>query len=248
MRMQLHSSFPPGADVNVRNKRGRTALWKACLVNSEACAGKLIEFGAEVNAGCNYGYRPIHAAAQSDAGSDLLSLLLANGANLEDSQNTFGRTPLTRAISFDNPRTCKYLLECGANPLHEDREGVTPLFEVIVKNSHDCLELLLSLKVDYLYRSRNQTLLHVAAMRGDGRTFEILAKAQLNGLEINARDNNFKTARQLFAARPGVPPDTDASFESLIRSLTSTRMEAGHREEESSDEEDFVDALEYVRD
>ncbi|KAL4938924.1 ankyrin repeat-containing domain protein [Aspergillus oleicola] len=115
-----------GAGVNVHNKRGRTVLCKACLVNSEACAGKLIELGAGVNAGCDYGYRPIHAAAQSDAGGDLLSLLLANGADLEDSQNTFGRTPLTRAISFDSSRTCKYFLKCGANPLHEYREGVTP--------------------------------------------------------------------------------------------------------------------------
>ncbi|KAL4933457.1 ankyrin repeat domain-containing protein [Aspergillus undulatus] len=235
-----------GADVRIRNKRGRTALWEACLINSEACAEKLITFGADVNAGCKYGHRPIHDAAQSNAGGDLLSLLLANGANLEDSENTFGRTPLARAIAFDSARTCKYLLKRGANAHRQVREGSTPFFEAIVKNSHDCLKLLLEWGVDYLHKSRNQTLLHVAAMRGDGRTFEILSRARLTRLDVNAKENRSMTARQLFAARSGVPPDTAASFECLLRSLTETESTGGHPGEASSDEEDFFDALEYA--
>jgi len=237
-----------GADVNIRNKRGRTALWKACLINSEACAEKLITFGADVNAGCKYGYRPIHAAAQCDATRTLLSLLLSNGAGMEDSRNTFGRTPLARAVSFNSARSCKYLLEHDANINHPDREGDPPLFEAVIKNSHDCLELLMSWDANYLHiKAGDQTLLHVAAMRGDKRTFEILAAVNLKGLNASAKDTNSMTARQLFAARSGVPRDTITSFECFLESLTRATGGTGeHTEHESSDEENFVDALEYV--
>ncbi|EFQ99067.1 ankyrin repeat domain-containing protein 44 [Nannizzia gypsea CBS 118893] len=228
-----------GADFTIRNKRGKTALWKACLNNAYASAVQLLAFGADVNAGSNYGYMPIHGAAKSNASDELLSLLLEHGAELDDARNSFDRTPLNRAISCDIAQSCAFLLDRGANINRLNREGDTPIFEGVKKNAHACLELLISRGAEYHHVRVKQTVLHVAAMRGDRRTFEILMAAEIEGVDVNARDGEGMTARGLFARRVGVPAETIAAFNHLLVSLNPKGIE-------ESDEEKFSDAVEYL--
>lgn len=239
-----------GAIVDTRDSKGKTALTKACIVGSEACVEKLLAFGADVNAGDKYDYRPIHFAVQSNATGTLLSMLLSNGADVNDKRNMFSRTPLVRAASFNSARSCKYLLENMADVNHTDGEGDPPLFESVTRNAHECLELLLAWNAQYLQvRSGGQTLLHLVAIRGDKCTLDILAAAKLKGLDVNAKDANSMTARQLFATRSGVPDDTMAAFENLLARLAEMTVGSGDAGDEIDSDEgepQFFDALEVL--
>ncbi|KAF7139790.1 hypothetical protein CNMCM5793_008565 [Aspergillus hiratsukae] len=124
-----------------------------------------------------------------------------------------------------------------------NREGDTPVLEAVMKNSHACLELLISRGADFRRVKGKQTALHVAAMRGDQRTFEILKAAGMEGVDVNARDGQGMTARGLLAGRVGVPAETVAAFDDLLASLTaSSNLEVA----EGSCEEEFSDAVEYM--
>ncbi|KAL8926239.1 MAG: hypothetical protein Q9172_001881 [Xanthocarpia lactea] len=240
-----------GADVDVADSKKKTALHKACLIGSAATVKHLIEFGADVDVGDQYGYRPIHFAVHYNTGGALMSMLLANGAVIDDARNVFRRTPLIRAVPFDSARSCKFLLERGANVDIPDREGDTPLFEAAARNAHDCLELLLAWDADHLHvKTGRQTLLHIAATRGDKRTFDILANANLKGLDANAKDSMSMTVRSIFATRSGVSDETNTAFQNLMVSLaqvTKDRPEEMRRESEGDEEEaEFVDALESI--
>jgi ankyrin repeat protein len=241
--------FAAGANVNTRNKRGRSALWKACLINSEACAKTLLAFGADVNAGCNYGYRPIHAAAQCNATETLLSLLVANGADVDELQNAFARSPLARCVAFNGLRSCKHLLRLGANIDRADREGNPPLFEAVMKNSHDCLEFLLASGTNHRHvRPDGQNLLHVAAMRDDARTFDILGAFNLTDLSPEGVDAKSMTARQYFAARSSLPQEPVTSFDRLLQQVVAKANNEHHDDfvDEDTTKDQFVDAPEYL--
>ncbi|KAL8867386.1 MAG: hypothetical protein Q9174_005698 [Haloplaca sp. 1 TL-2023] len=240
-----------GADVDVADSKKKTALHKACLIGSAATVKHLIEFGADVDVGDQYGYRPIHFAVHYNTGGALISLLLANGALIDDARNIFRRTPLIRAVPFDSARSCRFLLDHGANVNIPDREGDTPLFEAAARNAHDCLELLLAWDADHLHiKTEKQTLLHVAATRGNKRTFDILANANLKGIDANAKDTMSMTVRSIFATRSGVSDETNTAFQSLMASLAQntedTSKEMGRGSDSDEEEADFVDALESI--
>lgn len=240
-----------GADVDVADSKGKTALHKACLTGSAASVKHLIAFGANIDVGDQYGYRPIHFAVHYDTGGELISMLLSNGAVIDDARNVFKRTPLIRAVPFNSARSCKFLLENGANINIPDREGDTPLFEAATRNAHDCLELLLAWDANHLHvKNGRQTLLHVVATRGDKRTFDTLANAKLKGLDTNAKDSMSMTVRSIFATRSGVSDETTTAFQNLMASLTQLTEDRREETEDKSDSDteelEFFDAPESI--
>ncbi|KAL9112811.1 MAG: hypothetical protein Q9227_002887 [Pyrenula ochraceoflavens] len=238
-----------GAYVDIRSKRDKTPLFEACFSNSKECAELLLSYGADVNARYKLGHAPIHAAAMGNSSRGLLELLLSNGADVNDSQNTCRTTPLNEAASCDHSRCCEHLLELGADIENQDWLGETPLHETVSLNRHACLPLLLSRRPNYLHRrSGDQTLLHVAAIKADERTFKILSAANLKGLDPHAKDSRGMNARQYFAARSDPLPETKDSFEALIESLLRRNAEGDENSLalERSDDEQFVDALERL--
>ena len=82
-----------GADLNLRDKNGLTAL--AWAVHSYESAKVLIDAGADVNAKSNIGGTPFLTAAAYPRNAALLRLMLAKGANIKTS--VFGSTVLTLA-------------------------------------------------------------------------------------------------------------------------------------------------------
>lgn len=82
-------------------------------------------------------------------------------------------------------------------------------------------------------------------MSGDEQTFETLTTASLRGPDVNAKDSKSMNARQYFAERSGLPRETLDAFNELIANVLRTNQEVQeHFDVESSDDEDFFDALE----
>jgi ankyrin repeat protein len=236
-----------GSRVDISDIGGFTALYEASFSNSLKCAKNLLAFGADVNACDKVGYSILHIAAERGT-HDFLSLLLANGANLENARNHWKCTPLYRPIAVDNVLGCMALTELGANLQHEDREGDTPLFQAVLYNAHGCLRYLLTRGANHLHKTPSRrTLLHRAASTGDEQTFAILGAANLRGLDPHAKDVEFMTAWQHLNLRPCLPRTYVDAFDALIESLgrADARTEEIVEVESDGDEELF-DAVEYL--
>ncbi|MGL6235113.1 MAG: ankyrin repeat domain-containing protein [Segniliparus sp.] len=89
---------------------------------------KLIEAGADVNARDNEEWTPLHFAARSINGVEVVRALLDAGADIE-AENSNGNSPLYEATvsNWSDPKTIALLLSRGADPRHANRIGQSPL-------------------------------------------------------------------------------------------------------------------------
>ena len=237
-----------GAAVDVHDKRNRTPLFEACLTNAQSCAKKLVAAGADVKARDDSGYSILHAAVQANATSSLISLLLSSGIDIDDTRNHYKCTPLARGTSCNSTLSCKYLLEQGADINRGDWENDTPIFEAVAYGAHSCLKLLLKWNANCLHEdSRKHTLLHAAAWVGNARTLEILATANLRGVDANAKNLKSMTARELFNRRSDLSTDLVEAFDALMKSVEA-RDEVPRNvvEPDNDDDEEFFDAAEKL--
>ena len=89
-----------GADINTKDKYGRTPLLLATQYNNTEIVQLLIEKGADVNAKNKYGWTPLLWATVNN-NTKLSVLLVEKGADVNAKDND-GRTPLYWATSNNN--------------------------------------------------------------------------------------------------------------------------------------------------
>ncbi len=135
-----------GADVNLKDKEGKTALLWASS-NSLENAKILIANSAKVNEAANDGMTPfLQATLGVSSGKvpiEMCDLLRKNGANINASlqrKSALGWTALHYAVVNGDIELVKYLIKYGANVNKATGEGSTPLYlakvggnEVIIK-------------------------------------------------------------------------------------------------------------------
>jgi len=139
-----------GANVNAKNKDGRTPLHRAAEEGHNELSEILITNGVDVNAQDNFGETPLHFAAVKDH-KDIAELLLTNGASV-DAKNNVGRTPLHYAagagyaygtgVSHDS--IVQLLLNKGANINVTDKWGWTPLHYAVQHRHKSAVEILIN--------------------------------------------------------------------------------------------------------
>ncbi|CAE7733005.1 unnamed protein product, partial [Symbiodinium pilosum] len=105
-----------GADTDLQNKAGRTALMEAARSGHTEIAQLLLQTGAEtalkVSDGC-YRYTALVEAAFFGH-TEIVRLLLKAGAE-SDLKDQFGRTALLQAASKGRRQIVQLLLQAGAN-------------------------------------------------------------------------------------------------------------------------------------
>ena len=87
-----------GADVNVKNNDGNTALHEAARFGYLEIASKLLDKGADVNVKNSDGFTPLHSASASGF-VKVAELLIEKGANV-NAKSRDGRTPLGVAGTY----------------------------------------------------------------------------------------------------------------------------------------------------
>ncbi|KAH1064214.1 hypothetical protein J1N35_029201 [Gossypium stocksii] len=117
--------FSKGANVNVKNDGGRTALHYAASKGWLKIAELLISHGAKINSKDKVGCTPLHRAA-STGKSALCELLIEEGAEV-DATDRAGQTPLMSAVICQNKEVALLLIRHGADVDIEDKEGYTVL-------------------------------------------------------------------------------------------------------------------------
>ena len=127
----VHAMVRDGADVNARNKEGKTPLH---LVANKALAQALIANGADINARDNNDRTPLHCACSGSKRLKEASLRIATIESLirakadVNARDKEGNTPLHLT---DEAVVAKLLLKNGADPNIQNAKGNTPAMKTI---------------------------------------------------------------------------------------------------------------------
>ena len=134
----MHWLLTHGADPNIPDNRGRTALGAAACELDPPHIQMLLDHGAKLELG-----DALHAAAGTFAGDlgriEMMQYLLAQGADINQREVGYdsvladkypglgGKTPLHNAVRRWNQDIVGFLLGRGADPNIKDNSGRTPL-------------------------------------------------------------------------------------------------------------------------
>lgn len=120
-----------GADLNVGDYNGQTAIYKACAARQTEVVKLLIKARANVNIATKYGSEsPITVAAEKGY-EDILTLLIKAGAQINPKLNngfTDSTTALMAAASKGQAGAVKLLIKAKARLNDQDDKGRTALF------------------------------------------------------------------------------------------------------------------------
>jgi len=137
-----------GADVNLKDKEGKTALLWASS-NSLENAKILIANSAKVNEAANDGMTPfLQATLGVSSGKvpiEMCDLLRKNGAKVNAEltrKSALGWTALHYAVTNGNVELVKYLIKHGANVNKSTGEGSSPLFLAKLGGYDDIVKIL----------------------------------------------------------------------------------------------------------
>jgi ankyrin repeat protein len=180
-----------GADVNAKNKDGKTALMFAAMrLAGSDDAELLLEKGADANAKARDGSTALMMAAGRGR-RDIVKLLLANGADV-NAKNEDGDTALTFAALYWTRDVAELLLAEGADVNAKDKNGYTALMSAVRERNRDVAELLLAKGADVNAKNKDGvTALMVAAGKGKRDVAELLLA---KGADVNAKTIDGTTA------------------------------------------------------
>jgi hypothetical protein len=101
-------------------------------------------------------------------------------------------------------------------------KGWTALLDAVDTNNRDVLRLPLRKGADItLTLKTGDTILHRAAERGDMATMEILTAAGIDGVDIDSKNMDGSTAKDMFEKHGHAVPELRIAFELLQMSCTS---------------------------
>ncbi|KAK0054895.1 serine/threonine-protein phosphatase 6 regulatory ankyrin repeat subunit A, partial [Biomphalaria pfeifferi] len=179
-----------GADVNIQNTRGDTALILAAALQNKTMIDFLLKNNASRQITNNYGVSAFTMAANSGK-VDIVKSLYNKEYNLEHCDNQ-GWTPLMCACHSGDIRTVKYLLDKGARTNVSSNVNATPLIIASSTGKEELVSLLLkhNASVNAKDINKHTPLIH-AALKGHRQVIKILLE---EGADVDAGDLFSKTA------------------------------------------------------
>ena len=239
-------AFESGANINaVERDTGTTPLIAAADEGHLEIAEALLAAGADVNASDRRDYTALHYAANGGAiidgcfiklfsYPDMVALLIEAGAEL-DAVDTFGCTPLRRAVGSGHLDSVQLLLAAGADPNAGQDWQSLPLREAAFPMNLEIAHLLLEAGADPQQAKCEFIPLFVAADRGDaaevGRLIEAGADVEATGDRYStpllqaAMKGNAEVIRLLVAAGADLDARSVRGFTPLI--LAASRGHSG---------------------
>ncbi|NWX94232.1 ANR52 phosphatase, partial [Nothoprocta pentlandii] len=170
-------------NLDVRDHKGRTALYLATERGSTECVEVLTSHGASALVKeRKRKWTPLHAAA-ANGNTDSLHLLIDSGerADITDVMDIHGQTPLMLAIMNGHVDCVHLLLEKGSTADAADKRGRTALHRGAVTGCEDCLAALLDHDAFVLCRDfKGRTPIHFASACGHLEVLRTLLQAALS--------------------------------------------------------------------
>lgn len=251
-----------GADVNIKDTRGATALHLA--VSHLPCLEALINAGADVNVVCDYPYSSSALdSAVAKGNLEATRLLLDHGAD----PNTPGYPAIMVAAEDGRQDLVEVLVNAGADVDHSTSKGEkrTAVHSAVQYNRLEILRYLLhrGARLD-IFSGQQRSIMRNVALYADIQVMGYLAERRIRGLPMEPRDvseywDAFNKERDLVCLGEREPLKERAAFEALLNSQHSWAMGEVKADQDADvdssqstdvgwssddDEEDFVDAVE----
>ena len=178
-----------GADVNSKDKFGRTPLHLAAGLEHLSVVQALVDAGADVNSAGKFGNTPLHWAA-TGGHLAVVQALVDAGASV-NSVDKFGWTPLHLAARHGHLAVVEALLAAGADVNSVDRSGDTPLHEAATGGHLAVVQALVAAGASVKSKGKfGWTPLHLAAGLGHLAVVQALVAA---GADPSLKSNSGPT-------------------------------------------------------
>ena len=240
-----------GADPNNNDVTNMTPLHWAAQATTPECLLLLIRFGAGITQQMR-GWNALHYACTFHDDLAYAKPLLDYSADV-DQRTYVGKTALSLAILQNHLKVAAFLIENGADLDVLDNEGQSPLALSIKFRRLEAMKLLLRSGATHkLLSDGDDTLLHLVAKFPDVSIIEYLTESDLDDVDLDARDKDNLTARELIQIHNS-DPDIALAFQKLIMRVAGKmdtdagrNPESGIQESYDSDSatETFEDAVE----
>jgi len=188
----IQVALEKGADVNSRDRDGKTALMWAAYMGRVQAVVELVSAGADVNTVDSTGWTALEAAVWTRRAS-VVENLIERGAQVNVQDNE-GRTPLMHAAQYGDTVVMRDLLAQGADPNASNKFGQTPLMFAVALNDTAAARMLLEADADMNARdAAGRSVLINAALAGG----EHVAPVQLfieRGADLNSKDSEGRSA------------------------------------------------------
>ena len=174
-RETLQEIIGHGADVNAKDKRGRTALLLSCFYRQVDSLKVLIEAGADPTINDEEDFSCIHAAVDGRCSTDVLQTLIDHGAHVNDKRKD-GTSALIRSCRTGQSESVMFLLAAGADVNNVKLDGNTSLHVAVHGNcSKETLQNIIEhgLNVNTANK-RGETALILACESAQAESIEIL--------------------------------------------------------------------------
>ena len=200
-----------GANTNLRESFGTTALHYAVDAGSLTIVELLIRHGAKTTVADDDGFTALHHSAEGGH-ENITKILLAHNVDV-NAMTSYGYTALHLAADEGHANIVALLIDAGGDLNAVDRYGYTALHKAAGEGSDkndslEIVELLLSHSANPdIADGHGRTALHVAAWNGHEEIVESLLTYNAN---LHAREEDAWTALHLAAVR---------GYESIAKSL-----------------------------
>ncbi len=213
-RAGLQALLNDGADVNVSEADGATALAWAVYNDDAEAVELLIRAGADVNAANDYGINPLHLACENRNAVVVSKLLKANAD--PDKPKLTGETPLMACAGTGVTDAVRELLDYGANVNARETEGdQTALMWAAAEGHADVIRLLVDHGADINAKSRIEPfaephIIEVPSVTGLNFPRSIRFRKFTGGytaLQFAAQQGNVESAKAMLEAEAGADID-----------------------------------------
>lgn len=182
-----------GADANLKSGKSSFALCNAARNGHAKITKLLLDAGADVNASSAICVNAMEAAIMRPS-TECVQLLLEAGADIQTRENR----PLYLAVLYNRERMVELLLKFGADPNLCYPKNENALHTSTNYDSGRIVEVLLMASADANFKSKGNTLLHVAAQSGSDRILQLILAA---GLNPNPSPSNMLSPLHIAVAR-----------------------------------------------
>ena len=182
-----------GVDINIQDEHGQTCLLICCIHGHKKLAQVLIDSSIaghtpeplDIDLKDNRGLTPLNCVSIKGDIHFMRFLIEKGGAKI-DGPSPKGCTSLLYASRGGYTDMIKYLLEKGANSLHQDNSGGTVAHHAVEKGKSEVIEILIEYSVDIdIADNAGRTPLFEAIDNNRISTTRLLVS---NGARVNAVD------------------------------------------------------------